>query len=138
MRVVYAGKLRGQVTEVSEGRAFVKVQFDNGTLDWFRTDLTEPEDAVPGGGDAEETPGVFIDRAGFLWLEGTPGDDGKRRVFCYDSSVRLRMSDAWRVQPLEDADGEFGPLVPMVPEQRPETGALGGRIAVYARVRVVT
>lgn len=125
MRVVYMDGLHGRVEEVSDAGYYARLRLDNGTVDWFRTDLMEPEDAVPGGGEAEEPPGVWTDRAGFVWLEALPDDDGRRRAFCYDAAARRRMSDAWRVQPLEDADGEFGPLTPMVPGSSPGGGAEG-------------
>lgn len=58
----------------------------------------------------EPTP-AWRDRAGFLWLPaGEPGED---KVFCYDAGARRRMGEKWRVQSLEEAAREFGPLVPL-------------------------
>jgi hypothetical protein len=109
MRVVYAGQLHGEVLLVGPGAWQAKVRFDNGTTDWFRTDLMVPE----GEHDPQEpTPGAWRDRAGFLWLETEPGS---RQVFCYDAPVRRRMGDKWPVQPLEEAETEFGPMERMVP-----------------------
>jgi len=104
MRVVYAGKLHGEVVAVIPEAGRARVQFDNGTLDWFRTDLLEPED----GERQEGPPGVWLDRAGYPWLEAR--EPGSGLVFCYDATARAKMGDKWRVQPLEEADREFGPL----------------------------
>lgn len=63
--------------------------------------------------DTEESapqPGVWRDRAGYLWVESSPG-----RVFCYDDSARRRMGDRWPSQPLSEAASEFGPLEPLLP-----------------------
>jgi hypothetical protein len=113
MRVVYAGRLRGQVLAVVPQAYMAQVQMDNGTVDWFRSDLMVPE----GEHDPQEpTPGAWRDRAGFLWLEA--GEPGSRQVFCYDAPVRRRMGDKWPAMPLEDAEAEFGPFDRMVPEKR--------------------
>jgi len=113
MRVVYAGRMRGTVLATAPEAYQAKVRMDNGTVDWFRSDLMVPE----GEHDPQEpTPGAWRDRAGFLWLEA--GEPGSRHVFCYDAPVRRRMSDKWPVMALEDAEREFGPLDRMVPEPR--------------------
>lgn len=123
MRVVYAGRLHGEVLTMSPGTLMARVRFDNGTIDWFRSDLMVPE----GEHDPQEpTPGAWRDRAGFLWLEAA--EPGSRQVFCYDAPVRRRMGDKWPVQPLEEAEAEFGPMERMVPEpQGPQETADGGR-----------
>lgn len=116
MRVVYMG-LPGVVLEVHEASRYSRVRLDNGTTDWFRTELLEPE----GEPEDEGTPGIWLDRAGYPWLEA--GEPGSGQVFCYDGSARRRMADKWRVQPLEEAEREFGPLEPMVPSrQGPQEG----------------
>lgn len=112
LRVVYADRLPGEVLTVSPGLLMAKLRLDNGTTDWFRADLMVPE----GEHDPQEaTPGAWVDRAGFLWLETEPGSG---RVFCYDAPVRRRMGDKWPTQPLGEAEREFGPMDRMVPEPR--------------------
>jgi hypothetical protein len=109
-RVVYAGQFHGEVLFMSPEQTMARVLLDNGTADWFRTDLMVPE----GEHDPQEpTPGAWVDRAGFLWLEAA--EPGSRRVFCYDAPARRRMGDKWPVQPLEEAEREFGPMERMVP-----------------------
>lgn len=112
MRVVYAGTLPGEVLEVNPEAAQARVRLDNGTTDWFRTDLMAPEGEYA---QQEGTPGAWTDRAGFLWLETEPGS---RKVFCYDETAQRKMSDKWRAQDLEEADREFGPMDRMVPGPR--------------------
>lgn len=110
MRVVYAGQLPGVVLAVAPEAGQAKVNLDNGTADWFRTDLLVPE----GEHDPQEqTPGAWRDRAGFLWLEAR--EPGSRQVFCYDAPARRRMGDKWPSRPLEEVEAEFGPLDLMVP-----------------------
>lgn len=110
MRVVYAGQLHGEVLAVAPEAYQAQVRMDNGTLDWFRSDLMVPE----GEHDPQEqTPGAWRDRAGFLWLEAS--EPGSRQVFCYDAPVRRRMGDKWPTMALEDAEREFGPMERMVP-----------------------
>jgi hypothetical protein len=123
-RIVYMG-LPGVVLEVSDARGnglYARTRLDNGTTDWFRADLLEPED-----GQAEEkTPGMWLDRTGFPWLEA--GEPGSGVVFCYDRPARRRMAEAWRTRPLEDADAEFGPLTAMVPAGQDGDGDGEGRV----------
>jgi hypothetical protein len=110
--VVYAGQLHGEVLAVNPEAFRARLRLDNGTTDWFRTDLMVPE----GEHDPQEaTPGVWTDRAGFVWLETEPGSG---RVFCYDAPVRRRMGDKWPTQPLGEAEREFGPMDRMAPEPR--------------------
>lgn len=109
---MYAGQFRGVVLLASPGDLMAKVRLDNGTVDWFRTDLMVPE----GEHDpVEPAPGVWLDRAGFLWLETEPGSG---RVFCYDRPVRSRMTAAWPSRDVDDAEAEFGPFDRMVPQER--------------------
>jgi hypothetical protein len=117
MRVVYAGRLHGEVLATAPEAYQARLRLDNGTVDWFRSDLMVPE----GEHDPQEpTPGVWRDRAGFLWLEAA--EPGSGQVFCYDAPVRRRMGDKWPTMTVEDAEAEFGPMDRMVPEPREPGG----------------
>lgn len=114
---MYAGRLHGTVLAVNPEAYTALARLDNGTTDWFRSDLMVPE----GEHDpVEPTPGAWVDRAGYLWLEAA--EPGSGQVFCYDAPVRRRMGDKWPTMTLEDAEREFGPLDKMVPEPRAEDG----------------
>jgi hypothetical protein len=67
------------------------------------------------GEEKTAQPGAWRDRAGFLWLESSPG-----RVFCYDDPARRRMGERWPSQPQAEAEREFGPLTALEQSGAPQ------------------
>jgi hypothetical protein len=60
----------------------------------------------------DERPAAYEDPQGYIWLTAvTP--EGKTEVFAYDRGAQRRMGEKWPTMPLEEAEREFGALVPL-------------------------
>jgi hypothetical protein len=68
---------------------------------------------------SDERPQAFQDSEGYTWLTAVR-PDGTQVLFCYDTGAARRMGEAWPTLTREEAEAEFGALVPLVPDRGEE------------------